>query len=201
MHADGGVNSGWGCEVSNRAYGLNDPSLEGFPFNILAAPFKAGASVIKTAAKTAVRVAPGAVTGFITGGPAGAVIGGGMSLLPPGEGDTGAWTPTPTINTGSGSFTRSNYAQNPYGVGAQAYQTQQYQRPYTAPRQTAADQAKAVFNLLKDELLATGGRAIAGTEAGQRGMRERITGDIGRYLLPISLGVGALLITVVLMRR
>lgn len=200
MHADGGVNSGWGCEVSNRAYGLNDPSLEGFPFNVLAAPFKAGASVIKTAVTTAVKVAPGAVTGFIAGGPVGAAIGGASRLISAGVNSTGAYTPTPVINTGSSIFPRSPYSVNPYGVESQAYQTGQYQTPYQAPDRSWSDQAKAVFNSLKDELLASAGRKIADTPAGRAAIQAKVKGDIGQYMLPIAIGGGALLL-VMAMRR
>lgn len=197
MHADGGVNSGWGCEISNRAYGLNDPSLEGFPgdiFKVLIAPVKAGAKVVTTAVKTAVKVAPGAVTGFIAGGPAGAIIGGASRLIPSGA------TPTPVLNTGSGVYERSPYSANPYGVESSPYQTDPYQTQYAAQDRGLGDRAQAVFNLLKDELLATGGRLVAETPAGQRGIREKVTGDIGRYMLPIAIG-GGVLVLVLAMRR
>lgn len=205
MHADGGVNSGWGCEISNRAYGLNDPSLEGFPgdiFKVLVAPVKVGAKVVKTAVKTAVRVAPGAVTGFIAGGPAGAVIGGASRLLPTSGAPAGpgAYTATPVVNVGSGAFPRSPYSTNPYGVESSAYQTDPYQTQYVAQDRGLGDRAAAVWNLAKDELFAAGGRFVADTPAGRQAIREKVKGDIGQYMLPIAIGGGALLL-VMAMRR
>ncbi len=197
MYADGGVLSGWGCEVSNRAYGLNDPSLAGFnPFKIIAAPFKAGAKVVKTAVRTAVRVAPGVATGFMVGGPAGAIAGGAARLV----GRNGAqYTATPVQSVGT--YPRSNPAYNPYAITAQPFQTAQYQQPYQAPGRSVADQVGAMFNLLKDELLAAGAKKIAETPAGQQAIREKVSGDIGRYLIPISIGVGGLVLVLAMTRR
>lgn len=202
MYADGGVLSGWGCEASDRAYGLNDPSLEGFnPFKVIAAPFKAAASVVKTAVRTGVRVAPGVVTGFIAGGPAGAIVGGALRLVP-GRGSSGTqYTATPVSSVGT--YARSNPAYNPYGVTAQPYpQTAlQYQQTYQAPSRSAGEQISAVFTLLKDELLAAGARKVAETPAGRAAIRDKVTGDVSRYLLPISIGAGALVLVFAMTRR
>jgi hypothetical protein len=197
MYADGGVLSGWSCETSNRAYGLNDPSLAGFnPFKIIAAPFKAGFKATKFAVKTAVRVAPGAIAGFVTAGPAGAIAGGAARLV---SGGGTQYTATPIQSVGT--YPRSNPAYNPYGVAVQPYQAAQYQQPYQPPSRSVSDQMASMFNLLKDELLAAGARKIVETPQGQVAIREKVTGDIGRYLLPISIGAGALVLTLALMRR
>ena len=203
MYADGGVLSGWGCEVSNRAYGLNDPSLEGFPgsiFKVIAAPFKVGAQVVKTAVTTAVRVAPGAVTGFIAAGPAGAIAGG-VTALVPREGSGTQYTATPVQS--AGTYPRSDSAFNPYGVTAQPYpqSAMQYQQLYQPPTRSVGDQVSAMFNLLKDELLAAGARRVVETPAGQAAVREKVSGDIGRYLLPLSIGAGALVLVLAMTRR
>jgi hypothetical protein len=57
-----------------------------------------------------------------------------------------------------------------------------------------------VLNMLKNELLATGGRLVAETPQGAAAIRERVSGDIGRYMLPIAIGGGALLL-IMMMRR
>lgn len=199
MYADGGVLSGWGCETSDRAYGLNDPSLAGFPgsiFKVIAAPFKVGAKVVKTAVTTAVRVAPRAVAGFVAAGPAGAIAGGVSALVS--RGGT-QYTQTPVQSVGT--YPRSNPVYNPYGVAVQPYQAAQYQQPYQPPSRSVGDQVASMFNLLKDELLAAGARKIVETPQGQVAIREKVTGDIGRYLLPVSIGAGALVLTLALMRR
>jgi hypothetical protein len=203
MYTDGGVLSGWGCETSNRAYGLNDPSLEGFPgsiFKVIAAPFKVTAKVVKTAVKTAVRVAPGAVAGFVTAGPAGAIAGG-VTALVPRKGSSTQYTATPVQSVGT--YPRSDSAFNPYGVTAQPYpqSAMQYQQPYQAPTRSVGDQITSMVNLLKDELLAAGARRVAETPQGQAAIREKVSGDIGRYLLPISIGAGALVLVLAMTRR
>jgi hypothetical protein len=199
MYTDGGVLSGWGCETSNRAYGLNDPSLEGFnPFKIIAAPFKAGFKVTKFAVKTAVKVAPRAAIGFVTAGPAGAIAGG-VTALVPRKGSSTQYTATPIQSVGT--YPRSDPAYNPYGVAAQPYQAAQYQEPYQAPTRSVGDQVASMFNLLKDELLAAGARRVAETPQGQAAIREKVSGDIGRYLLPISIGAGALILVLAMTRR
>jgi hypothetical protein len=58
-----------------------------------------------------------------------------------------------------------------------------------------------MFNLLKDELLAAGARRVAETPQGQAAIREKVSGDIGRYLLPISIGAGALILVLAMTRR
>ena len=63
-----------------------------------------------------------------------------------------------------------------------------------------ADRAKAIFDMLKNEMLATGGRLVAETPAGRQAIREKVRGDIGQYMLPIAIGGGALLL-VMAMRR
>lgn len=199
MYADGGVLSGWACEVSDRAYGLNDPSLAGFPgsiFKVIAAPFKVGAKVVKTAVTTAVRVAPRAVAGFVAAGPAGAIAGGASALVS--RGGT-QYTATPVQSVGT--YPRSNPVYNPYAIAAQPFQTQQYQQPYQAPGRSVGDQVSAMFNLLKDELLAAGARRVAETPQGQQAIRDKVSGDIGRYLIPISIGVGGLVLVFAMMRR
>ena len=202
MYTDGGVLSGWSCETDARAYGLNDPSLDGFnPFKVITAPFRAGFKVAKTAVRTAVRVAPGAVTGFMVGGPAGAFAGGAARLFGRRGRTATQYTATPVSSVGT--YPRSNLASNPYGVSAQPYWTgggSQYQQPYQAPPRSAGDQVTAMFNLLKDELLAAGARKVVETPAGAAAVREKVTGDIGRYLLPISIGAGVLVLTLALTR-
>lgn len=188
-------------------YGLGaDPFLAGFnPFKIIAAPFKAGANVVKYGVKTAIKVAPRTAMGFLTAGPAGAAAGAASYLIPAGpEGppppdfastsfvgtptDTGAvWATTMGPPTGMPG--------NPYRPEASPY----YARPRPAP--SFKDQLANVAALLKDELLAQGGRMIAATPEGQRGIREKVGGDIGRYLLPISLGLGGLFLITTLARR
>lgn len=203
MHADGGVNSGWGCETTDRAYGLNDPSLEGIfgkIFKVVSFPARTTFKVAKVAARTAVRVAPGAITGFIAGGPVGAIAGAGLRLLPRGAKNT-SYTTTPIQTVGTQLYQRSNPALNPYGVEAQPYQGSQYQQPYQQPRRSVGDQMASMFNLLKDELLAAGARKVVETPAGREAVREKVSGDIGRYLLPISIGAGALMLTLVMVRR
>lgn len=201
MYADGGVLSGWSCETADRAYGLNDPSLEGLfgsIFKVVKAPFRAGATVVKTAVKTAVRVAPGVVTGFLAAGPAGAIVGGASRLIPGGT----TYTATPIQSVGT--YPRSDPVLNPYGVEVQPYWTggtSQYQQPYQPPARSAKDQVLSMFALLKDELLAAGARKIAETEPGRAAIREKVSGDIGRYLLPVSLGVGALVLVLAMIRR
>jgi hypothetical protein len=202
MYADGGVLSGWSCETSDRAYGLNDPSLEGIfgsIFKVVKAPFKAGATVVKTAVKTAVRVAPRTVAGFLAAGPAGAIAGGASALVSRGGQPTAQYTATPILS--QGYYPRSDPAYNPYGVTAQPYPVAQYQQPYQPPSRSVGDQVASMFNLLKDELLAAGARKIADTSAGRAAIQEKITGDIGRYILPISIGAGALVLVLAMTRR
>jgi len=206
MYADAGVLSGWGCETSDRAYGLNDPSLEGFPgsiFKVVAAPFKVGATVVKTAVRTAVRVAPRTVAGFLAAGPAGAIAGGASALVSP-----GGTTYTATPIQSRGTYPRSDPAFNPYGVTAQPYtqsafngRSSQYQQPYQPPGRSVGDQVASMFNLLKDELLAAGARRIVETPQGREAVREKVSGDIGRYLLPVSIGAGALVLVLAMTRR
>lgn len=199
MYTDGGVLSGWSCETDGRAYGLNDPSLDGFnPFKVITAPFRATFKVAKVAVKTAIKIGPRTVAGFVAGGPVGAFVGGASTFF--GGGD-GGYTATPVQTVGS--YPRSNPANNPYGLAAQPYWaggTGQYQKPYQPPRRSPGDQLVSMFNLLKDELLATGARKIAETPAGRAAIQEKVTGDIGRYLLPISIGAGVLVLTLALTR-
>ena len=207
MYADAGVLSGWGCEVSDRAYGLNDPSLEGFPgsiFKIISAPARLSFKVTKFAVKKAVKIAPGAAMGFLTAGPAGAIAGGGMSLVSSfkkkGQPFT-QYTRTPLQSVGT--YPRSDPTNNPYGVQAEPYPQSalQYQQPYRPPTRSVGDQVASMFTLLKDELLAAGARKVVATPQGQVAIREKVTGDIGRYLLPISIGAGALILVLAMTRR
>lgn len=186
-----------------RAYGLNDPSLEGFnPFKVIAAPFKAAAKVATFGVKTAVRVAPRAAAGFLTAGPAGAIAGGATGLIPRPAGPppaTPQYGATGYPGFAPGSYPRSNPTLNPYGGTASPF-GQVYANP-APPQPDFASQAGNVLALLKSELLKTGGRYIAGTPEGQAGIRQRVAGDIGSYMLPISIGAGALILTIALMRR
>ena len=203
MYADAGVLSGWGCETDSRAYGLNDPSLEGFPgsiFKVVTAPFRVGFKAAKIAAKTAVKVAPRTVAGFLAAGPAGAIAGGVSSLV-----SQGGTTYTATPIQSYGTYPRSDPVYNPYAPAVhpyqQPYQASQYQQPYQPPTRSVGDQVASMFNLLKDELLAAGARKIAATEPGRAAIREKVSGDIGRYLLPVSIGAGALVLVLAMTRR
>jgi len=206
MYADGGVLSGWGCETADRAYGLNDPSLEGFfgsIFKVVKAPFKVAGKTVKFAVKTAVKVAPRTVAGFLAAGPAGAIAGGVSSLVSRGGTSTTQYTATPVQSYGT--YPRSDPVYNPYAPAVQPYQqpyqASQYQQPYQPPARSAKDQMLSMFNLLKDELLAAGARRVVATPAGAAAVREKVTGDIGRYILPISIGAGALVLVLAMTRR
>jgi hypothetical protein len=58
----------------------------------------------------------------------------------------------------------------------------------------------SIINQIRDELLRAGGSYIAGTPAGQTAIRQRVTGDIGRYMLPLAIGGGALLLMLAMRR-
>jgi hypothetical protein len=59
---------------------------------------------------------------------------------------------------------------------------------------------RSLVDQIRDELLRVGGTYIAGTPQGQTAIRDRVTGDIGRYMLPLAIGGGALLL-ILAMRR
>jgi len=150
-----------------------------------------------------VRVAPRTVAGFLAAGPAGAIAGGASALVSRGGQPSTQYTATPIQSYGY--YPRSDPTYNPYAPAVQPYQqpyqASQYQQPYQPPRRSVKDQMASMFNLLKDELLAAGARKVIATPAGQAAVREKVTGDIGRYLLPISIGAGALVLVLAMTRR
>lgn len=161
MHADGGVNSGWGCEVSDRAYGLSDPSLDGI------------VDVLRGIAETAGPT----VASLLTDGGAPRV-------------------PKPTKTKPGAELIPAHKSPNPY-----APQAGQYWVPPVSLQATPISNFADVFARLRDELLATGGRIVAGTPAGRAAIQEKVTGDIGRYFLPIAIGAGALVLVLAMTRR
>jgi hypothetical protein len=186
MHCAGdGFGSAYGFGTPG-AYGLGvfDPSLEGFnPFKIITAPFRAGAKVVSTAARQVIKHGPRTVGGFLVGGPMGAA----------------AALAAPLIRGGSPGQTTSAHQ----GI-APTYTTQPTSTSFRLPGQLAIaaeqPQNQNIVQMVRDELLRVGGNYIAGTPAGQTAIRERVTGDIGRYMLPLAIGGGALLL-ILAMRR
>lgn len=187
MHCAGdGFGSAYGFGAPG-AYGLGvfDPSLEGFnPFKIITAPFRAGAKVVSTAARQVIKHGPRTVGGFLVGGPMGAA----------------AALAAPLIRGGSPGQTTSAHQ----GI-APTYTSQptttSFRLPQPGTGMVATQQANtSIINQIRDELLRAGGSFIAGTPAGQTAIRERVTGDIGRYMLPLAIGGGALLL-ILAMRR
>lgn len=178
-----GGGSGLG-QVDQAAYVMDayGSGLEGI-FSVLAAPFKVGAKVVSGAVKTAVRVAPAAAIGFLTAGPAGAVAGIGTRLIRGTGGNVAQATQQAVASQGVWNPTQST-SWNPTQAAP-------------APSGTSMSD---VLNMLKNELLATGGRLVAETPQGAAAIRERVSGDIGRYMLPIAIGGGALLL-IMMMRR
>lgn len=190
-------NSGaMGCGENRGQYGLGPYdaqaafALEGFPFNVIAAPFKAGFKVAKFGVKTAIKVAPAAAIGFLTAGPVGMATGIGTRLLRGSGGNVSqATAQLPTTGTGSPGFwagPNATYSQAPQVQGA------------GTPR--ADTSVSSVLNLLRDELLAAGGRAVAQTPQGREAIQQQVTGDIGRYMLPLAIGGGALLLIIAMKR-
>lgn len=205
MYDMGGA-AGW--EPEHRgAYGLSDPALEGFnPFKIITAPFRASVKAVKFGVRTAVKVAPRTVAGFLAAGPAGAIAGGASALIGGGGGEAqGAELYQQTLQalptSGSAQYPRTSFAPtNPYSAQVQPYGVGMYAAP-PRPQPSVGDQVRSVAMLLRDELLGAGARAVAETPQGRAAIQEKVTGDMGRYLLPISLGAGALVLTLALTRR
>lgn len=164
------------------AYGSG---LEGI-FSVLAAPFKLGARAVGGVVKTAVRVAPAAAIGFLTAGPAGAVAGIGTRLIRGSGGNVAQATQQALTTQGTWNPTQATGGWNPAHAAV-------------APP-PGGTSISDVLAMLKDELLATGGRMVAETPQGAAAIREQVSGDIGRYMLPVALGVGGLLLVTMLRR-
>ena len=186
--ADGGMGSGWGYEQPH-AYGLGafDPSLEGFnPFKIVTAPFRAGAKVVAGAAKQVIRHGPRTALGFIAGGPIGAAAALASPLIRGGS-------PSQTTSYSTGIAPTTIY-QNP--VATSFRQTS----GSLVPTQQQAQQSQSIVQQIRSELLRQGGQYIAGTPEGQAAIRQRVTGDLGRYMLPLAIGGGVLVLALALRR-
>lgn len=184
----GGFGSAYGY-ASPGAYGLGvyDPSLEGFnPFKVITAPFRAGAKVVRTAARQVIKHGPRTVGGFLVGGPAGAAAALAAPLIRGGS-------PSQTTSARSGIYPTSIHQPT-----TTSYLATQPGAGFASTQQSPTVQG--IVNQVRDQLLAAGGSYIAGTPAGQQAIRQRVTGDIGRYMLPLAIGGGALLL-ILAMRR
>lgn len=189
-----------GCAAGYGTYGMQcdmgpNGDLEGF-LDVIAAPFKAAVKV----GKFAVTRAPTAAAGFAAGGPAGAAAAVAARELGR-RGGTPTTTGRYTTRTG-----QQVHASTPLQQGSGLYPSQgmYYPPAVTTTQPTGAapnlqQMATDFFNQLKNRGLETAGRMIAETPQGQAAIREKVTGDISRYLLPAAL-IGIPLIFV-LMRR
>jgi len=159
--------------------GFSPDTLEGI-FGGIAKAIGGAAKAVGGAVGTVIKQVPTAVGGFLVGGPAGAVVAVGGRLV---SSVTGA------------PLTEAEAIQYAY---LQTQNTPQYEEAYS--EFSLRDFAEAQWRVARDAALAKGGELIAGTEAGQEGIRRETTARameaIQPFIIPVAVGVGALILFV-----